>query len=244
MTTDYLQSIDTIFRAKKALKSDNGKAFLELEKELISLDNSEAYFILGLAYETADLNFKPFKRSEKKAIEFYSKAFKYGHLEAGIELYNILEHKNDLQSKMQSRTILISCAERDYRMAFKLAKYIIEKERQNIKTALTILNHLKVWWFENQSKVFNLLGKIYCEGTVVEKNINNGIKLYNISKEKGCELAIRELGQIYCSGKYGVSIDEKKAIENFKLLEKSKNEILSEEAKHYIKKLKNNLNTQ
>lgn len=238
MTTDSLHSINIIYRAKEALKSDDGKAFMELEKELILLNNSEAYYILGLAYDTADSSFKPLKKSKKKAIEFYTKALKNGHLEAGIELYHILEHKNDLKSKIQARTILISCAERDYRMSFELAKFIIENEKQNVKTALKILKHLKVWWFENQSQVLNLIGKIYCEGIVVEKDINKGIKSYNLSKEKGCELAIRELGRIYVNGKYGVSVDEKKAIENFKLLEKSKNEILSEEAKHYLLKIK------
>ena len=243
MNTDSLHSIKIIYRAKEALKSDDGKTFKDLENKLISLDNSEAYFILGLAYETADSSFKPFKKSKKKAIEYYSKAFEYGHLEAGIELYKILQWKDDLKSKTQARTLLISCAERDDRMAFELAKFIIENEHENVKIALKILNHLKVWWFENQTAVLNLIGKIYCEGTVIERNINKGIKSYIISKELGCELAIRELGRIYVNGKYGVSVDEKKAIENFKLLEKSKNEILSEEAKHYLMKIKNGPNT-
>jgi TPR repeat protein len=95
-------------------------------------------------------------------------------------------------------------------MAFELAKYIIEHEKQNVKMALNILNHLKDWWFENQTTVLNLIGKIYCEGTVVERDIKKGIKSFNSSKKRGCELAIRELGRIYVNGKYGVPIDKKK----------------------------------
>lgn len=241
MNDQNLHPLKIIYLAKEALKSDDGKTFFEIEKDLIALDNSEAYFLLGRAYQTADSDFRPFKKSEKKAIEFYTKAFEYGNLDSGIKLYSILAFKKDAHSKNQARKVLIYCAERDERMAFELASFIIENEKQNIETALIILEHLKNWWFENQTRVLNLLGKIYCEGKVVDQDISKGLESYKISKKRGCELAIRELGRIYVKGKYGVPIDEKKAIENFTLLEKSKNDILSEEAKHYLNKLNNHL---
>jgi TPR repeat protein len=226
------------------VKTDDRKAIYESFKKAADLGSLEGLFMVGVCHGVgANLGAE---KNPDKALLYVDDAARKGLASAQYWLGSAyVGDKTKPFVKLDEKKAFgyfKAAADQNHPEAlFALAGYYLfypEKAgtKKNEKHAVSLL-HLAAE--QRQKWAPHTLGQCYLEGRGVNKNYKEAVQLLLQAERQGVDAAVLELGKIYATGGFGVTKDEKKAIEYLEKASKLKgHDRAIKEAKELLAKLK------